>query len=166
MEFLEKFGINPILLIAQVVNFTILLLLLRLFLYKPILKVLEDRKNKVEQSIKSAELIEKKLAKTQEDQEKLLEQARTEANKLINEAKAEAKELAEKTLTETKVTAEEMLAKNEQRLKLEKDSMMVEVRKEIAELVTTAAAKVTKKSMTETDNKKLVDESIKELTQK
>lgn len=164
MEALEKFGINPILLLAQIVNFTILLLLLRFFLYKPMLKILTERKQKVAKSIKDAEAIEKKLAQTQIEQEELLNKARTEANKLITEAKNEAKELSEKTLLEAKTSVNEMLAKNEERLKLERIEMMQGVKAEVAELVTSAAARVLEKSVDEFDNQKLVKETVKEMT--
>ena len=152
--------------LAQIVNFTILLLLLRLFLYKPVLKILEERKKKISKSLKDAEEIEKRLAETQMEQEELLGKARTESNQLIAEAKLEAKELSEKTLAEARFVAEEMLAKNGERLKLEREEMISEVKSEIAVLVTTAAAKVAGKSLDQIDNKKMVDETIKEITGK
>ena len=62
MEFLKDFGVNPILLLAQIVNFTVLLILLKKFFYKPILKVLEERKHKIETSV----------TQTQKNQNKLL----------------------------------------------------------------------------------------------
>ncbi len=166
MKIFEEFGISPILLLAQVVNFTILLVLLRLFLYKPVLKILEERKTKIAKSLKDAEEIEKRLADTQTEQEKLLGKAQTESSKLIAEAKEEAKELSEKTLAEARTAVEEMLAKNGQRLKLEREEMMSEVKGEIAVLVTAAAAKVVGKSVDQMDNKKMVDETIKEITEK
>lgn len=166
MEFLEKFGVDPLLLLAQIVNFTILLLLLKLFLYKPILKILEERKKKVEHSIKSAEAIERKLAKVEEEQQKFLDQAKNEANKIIAEAKSEAKELTEKTITQTRQTAEEILTKNEQHLKLEKEAMLLEVKKELADLVAVATAKVVGKSLNEKDNQEIINQTLKELVEK
>ena len=166
MQIFEEFGISPILLLAQLVNFTILLVLLRLFLYKPILKILEERKKKVAKSLKDAEEIEKRLARTQVEQEKLLDKARTAANKLITEAKTEARELSEKTLAEAKTSVEEMVVKNGQRLKIEREALMTEVKSEISVLVTAAAAKVAGKTIDEMANKKLVDETIKEIAGK
>lgn len=166
MEFLNEFGVDPILLLAQVVNFTILLVLLRVLLYKPILKVLEERKKKVAKSIKDAEAIEKRLTQTQIEQEELLSKAAQEASKIVNQAKLEAKELAEKTMEEAKKSVNEMLVKNETRLKLERDEMMSSVKAELADLVTQAAAKVLDKSVNEFDNKKLVQETIEEMKTK
>ncbi len=166
MEIVKEFGINPILLLAQIVNFTILLLLLKKFLYKPILKVLDERKAKVAKSLKDAEEIEKKLEQSAIEQEKLLDKARSEASTLIKEAKIEAKNLAEKTFAETKVEVEEMLKRNKQRLVLEQEQMMKDVKKDLAEIVMTATVKVSKKSIDADDNKKIVEETVKELNEK
>ena len=66
MEFLKEFGIQPTLLIAQIVNFLIILFILKKFFYKPIIKLLDDRKKKIEESLKNAELIEERLKQTEE----------------------------------------------------------------------------------------------------
>jgi F-type H+-transporting ATPase subunit b len=81
----------------------------------------------------------------------------------VAQAKAEAKELSEKTLEQAKAAVAEMLTKNEARMKLEKEAMMMEVKKEVASLVTLASAKVLGKSVKEADNQKLVDEMVKEV---
>lgn len=163
MGIIKEFGLNPILLIAQVVNFTILLFLLQKFLYKPILKVLEERKAKVAKSLQDAEEIEKRLDQIAAEQEKILDKARTEAAKIIDESKAEAKGLSEKTLAETRSSVEEMLAKGGVSLKLEKDQMLSDVKKELAGIVIAATAKVAWKVMDEKTNRKMVEETIKEL---
>jgi len=72
MEIFNQFGINPLLLLAQVVNFAVLLFILKRFLYKPILKVLEERKKRIEESLKNAEEIEKRLVETAELEEEIL----------------------------------------------------------------------------------------------
>lgn len=163
MEIVKEFGINPILLLAQIVNFTILLFLLKKFLYKPILKVLEDRKSKIAVSLKQAEEIEKRLEKSAVEQEEMLNKARTEANLIISDSKKEAAELAEKTIEKTKVNVAEMLKKNEDRLKLEQEQMLIDVKKDLAEIVMRATAKVSQKTITGADNKKMVDEALAEV---
>ena len=65
MEIIRNFGIQPVLLLAQIVNFLIILYLLQKFFYKPIVKLLEQRKKRIEESLKNADLIEEKLKKTQ-----------------------------------------------------------------------------------------------------
>ena len=72
MDILNQFGVQPILLAAQVVNFLILLFILKKFLYGPILKVLDSRKKTIEQSLKNAEEIERRLLETTEEKEKVM----------------------------------------------------------------------------------------------
>ena len=73
MEILKNFGIQPTLLLAQIVNFTIILFVLKKFFYKPITKVLEERKRRIEESLKNADEIEAKLQKTAEKTAQILE---------------------------------------------------------------------------------------------
>lgn len=163
MEIIEEFGINPILLAAQIVNFTILLVLLQKFLYKPILKVLDERKKKIAKSLKDAEEIEKRLEQSSIEQEKLLDKARIEAGTMIREAKEEAKALSEKTLTEANSQVALIMQKNSERLSLEKDQLMKDVKKDLAEIVMAASMKVSKQTIDEAANKKIVEEVIKEV---
>ncbi len=163
MEIVEEFGINPILLAAQIVNFTILLVLLQKFLYKPILKVLDERKTKIAKSLKDAEEIEKRLEQSSIEQEKLLDKARIEAGTMIREAKEEAKALSEKTLAEAKSQVTLIMQKNSERLSLEKDQLMKDVKKDLAEIVMAASMKVSKQTIDEAANKKIVEEVVKEV---
>jgi F-type H+-transporting ATPase subunit b len=163
MEIIKEFGINPILLLAQIVNFAILLFLLNKFLYKPILKVLDDRKVKVSTSIKNAEEIEKRLEQIQKEQENILEKARLEAASIVIEAKSEAKELTEQNLAETKSTMNELLEKNKERMLLEKEKLMKDAKKELADIVFIATKAVAKKEVTKESNTKLIEETIRNL---
>ena len=69
MDILSQFGVKPILLAAQVVNFLILLFILKKFLYGPILKVLSERRKKIEDSLKNVEEIEKRYNEMKEIRE-------------------------------------------------------------------------------------------------
>lgn len=163
MEIVKEFGINPILLIAQIVNFAILLFILQKLLYKPILKVLDERKKKIAKSLKEAEEIEKRLEKTNIEQEQILDRAKSEAAGLIKEAKEEAKALAEKTISEAKAQVDQMLQKNKSRLDLEKEQMMKEVKRDLADIVMVATAKVSQETLTKETNKQMVEKVVKEV---
>src|SRR3989304_5856480 len=89
MEFLKEFGIQPTLLIAQIVNFLIILFLLKKFFYKPIIKLLDDRKKKIEESLKNAEEIEERLKQTEEKSAQIIEEERRNSRNLIAEAKTD-----------------------------------------------------------------------------
>ncbi len=164
MEILNQFGVNPILLLAQVVNFLILLFILKKFLYKPILKVLEARKQKIEDSLKNAEEIEKRLLQTNEEVEKILAKALEESQKIINESK----EMGIQIMEESKETAAEIIQKAyEQTLevtKAEKIKLQQEVRENLGDLIALVFEKVTGKQITKDDQKKILEREIKNLS--
>ncbi len=163
MGFLKDFGINPILLLAQVVNFTILVLLLKKFFYKPILKILEERKTKIETSVKRAEEIEKKLAETQMRQEEIIGSAESQATKIIEEAKEAAKKLEEQMQEQAGRRVEETFIKAKADVLLEKQKMVSEVKSEMASLVAETTKMVLGKALTSKDNEEMIKKSMKEL---
>jgi|SRR3990167_1682410 len=163
MKIVEEFGINPILIAANIVNFTILLLVLKKFLYQPVLKMLDERKAKIKKSLKQAEEIEDRLAKTAQEQEAILKKANEEAIKLVVDASREAKEMLEKTRAESKATAEAMLTKTEELLSSEKERMMHSLKGDLAALMVETMTKVTGKVLTSSDQKRLMTEAKKEL---
>src|SRR3990172_435545 len=109
MEILNSFGIQPVLLLAQIVNFLIIIALLRKFFYAPITKALEDRKKKIEESLKNSDEIEARLQKTNEDTAKIVAEAQNNAQILITEAKNEAEKITEKATAEGRKITEEAL---------------------------------------------------------
>src|SRR3989344_6083013 len=102
MEIFKSFGIQPVFLLAQIVNFLIILYLLKRFFYKPIVKILEDRKKKIEESLKNADLIEERLQKTEEKNAQILAEAQNSARILIADAKREAENINQQTNLEAK----------------------------------------------------------------
>lgn len=112
-EILNNFGINPVLLIAQIVNFLIILYILKRFAYKPILEVLKKRQNTIKEGLKQAEesriLLEKTasrekevLKKAQEESRKILEETKKQRNEILQQAEITAKKQAERILEEAK----------------------------------------------------------------
>lgn len=109
MEIFKDFGVSPILLIAQIINFLIILYILKRFMYKPVLDVLKKREDQIRSGLKSAEEGEKKLIDSQEKEKQILQKARTTADKMVANAKLEAEELKAEKLAQTKLETEKML---------------------------------------------------------
>lgn len=160
MDILKEFGVDPLLLAAQVVNFSILLFLLKRFLYGPILKVLDTRKRKIEESLKNAEEIELRLTKVNEDIEKMMEKTIKEEEKIIAEAKeaasrliAEQRELSDELLNKARIQATQIVS--DERVKLE-----AELKNNFASLLAVSLEKVLGKKVS-TDQRKVLEEAIK-----
>ncbi len=161
MEILDQFGVKPILLAAQVVNFLVLLFLLKKFLYKPILKVLEERKKVIAQSLQNATEIEERLNKIGQDREKKLHEAAIEAKEIVDEAGKAATEIISQAHLRAQTDIERMQAKNTEAMRLEKDKLHQEIRAELAGLVISSLETVTGKVVSEKDQKEMVEKAIK-----
>lgn len=160
---LHDFGINPLLLSAQVVNFLILLFILKKILYKPMLKMLEERKAKIAQSMKQAEEIEQTLLRTEEAKEKKLIRATEEAKKVIAVATEESTQIIAEAHTKAQSDIEEMLKKGQQAVNLEREKLQQEMREELSGIVAMALEKVTGKVLDQKDQKELIERSIRSL---
>ena len=159
----KAFGANWSLFISQVISFLIVAFLLHRFAYKPILKVLEARRQEIAQSLANAEQIKKQLAEAEASRQKTLADANTQANKLIEEARAVAAKVQEQETQRAIAAAEQIIAKAREAAALDHQRMLQELRKEVGQLVVRTTAQVAGKVLTMDDQKRLVDETNKQL---
>lgn len=147
MEVFAKLGIDWKLLIAQAVNFIVLLWVLRRYAYQPILKALEARTKKIEQGLKDAALSQEKLASSVEEEKKVMAAAREEAREILLKAEASAKERDARMLEETKGKIDKMITDADLHLAEEKARLIREAKTELSELVITATERVLGKTV-------------------
>lgn len=119
MEIIEQLGIEPILLTAQIVNFLIIVYILKRFAYKPILKVLKDRQEKIASGLKDAEKAQKLFEQATEKEKEVLRKAQLEARKLLDDAKMQREELLRKTEESTKREADRILKEAREQITFE-----------------------------------------------
>src|SRR5688572_6316010 len=105
----EQFGFQTQLFISQVISFCIVAFLLHRFAYKPILKVLAERRELIAAGLANAEKIKAELAKTEAARQEILNQANIQANKLIEEARAAAARVQEQETQKAIATAEQII---------------------------------------------------------
>ncbi len=163
MELLSKLGIDWRLLIAQLINFGILLAVLYKFLYKPVLKLLHERSTKIEDGLKNAEAVEVKLKEAAALYETKTREARAEAVKLFDAAKKEVDTLRGELVAKAQKESEQIIEAGRQRLAVEKERMMHEAEHELGDLVEQATQHVLGQVMTPEMDKKLIDEAIKKV---
>ena len=128
---MEKLGIEPVLLLTQIINFTILVAILTKFLYKPILKMLDDRKKKIEEGLALAEKMKTKEEELELAREKVLDRAKEDGREIIEEAKNRAKKLEEGILTRANEEARTIKEKAKVEALEEKDVIMDELNKKV-----------------------------------
>ncbi|MBU1000657.1 F0F1 ATP synthase subunit B [Patescibacteria group bacterium] len=164
MEILHQFGVNPVLLIAQGVNFIILLFILKMFLYKPLLNVLEERKKRIAESLKNAEEIEKRLQETNEKIDVMIGKAAKEAQKIIDESRKEGVLYLEETKERAGRMAEEVIKKSKEAARAEALKIEQEVMSKMARIVAAGMEKVTGRILNNKTQREIIEKSIKNLS--
>lgn len=159
----EQFGFNAWLFFSQVISFSIVAFLLQKFAYKPILTVLEERRKKIAEGLVNAEKIKVQLAESEQRVQEILNKANADAQKMIDEARASAQALADKRSQQAIAEAEGIIAKAREATVLEREQTLAELKKEVGRLVIDTTAKVTGKVLTIDDQKRLSDETAREL---
>ncbi|MEK9176637.1 MAG: F0F1 ATP synthase subunit B [Patescibacteria group bacterium] len=108
MQIFKDFGVNPVLLAAQIVNFLIILYVLKRFMYKPVIAMLKKREDEIKKGLSDSEKNQKQLIETIEKEKAILQAARENADKMIAEAKLEATESKNQIEAATKKEIEKM----------------------------------------------------------
>ena len=164
MDILKSFGIQPTLLLAQIVNFLIILFLLSKFFYKPIIRMLEDRKKRIEQSLTNTDLIEEKLKNTQEKSTQIIKEAQKNAQDLITEAKNRAEQIIENANLEAGKSTEEGLKNAKGQIAAEKEQAVLEVETHSLAIISAVIKKVMRRTISASEKNQLTKEAVLELT--
>jgi F-type H+-transporting ATPase subunit b len=159
----RTFGLNFAHFISQCISFAIVAFLLQRYAYKPILAVLEERKKRIKEGLDNAEKIKQELANTQAKTREMMVQAGQEAAKMIEEARAAAAKVQEQETQKAIAAAQAIVDKAQQATQAEHARMLAELRREVGRLVVATTAKVTGKVLTLDDQKRLAEETNREL---
>jgi F-type H+-transporting ATPase subunit b len=160
----EKFGLDAPHFFAQVVSFLIVAGLLYKFAYQPILTVLEERRQRIAEGLADAEKIKAELAKTEAARREILERTNNQANQLIEEARAAAARVREQETQKTVAAAEQIMAKAREAAAQDHERMLAELKREVGRLVVQTTTTVTGKILTPEDQRRLAEETEKQLT--
>lgn len=158
-----KFDLNWPDFIAQCLSFLLVALALYLFAYKPILKVLEDRRQRIAEGLANADKIKAELERTEAARLEILEKANSQANKTIEEARAAANRVREDETQKAIAAAEQIIAKAREAAAADHARMLTDLKREVGRLVVQTTATVTGKVLTPEDQKRLADETAKQL---
>jgi len=161
MELFAKLGIDWRLLVAQLVNFVILMTVLVFVLFKPIIAALDKRRQKIADSLENAEKIGAELKRTTEEGERLLSKSRAEAQRIIGEAQKESDSVRAAAAEKARVEVAGIVASGRAQLSADRDAMLAEVRKAAAELVAEATSKVVGEKLTSAKDKDLIEKVLK-----
>lgn len=159
-ELIHQLGIDWKLLLAQVVNFLILLFLLKKFLYRPIIELLTKRRKAIEESQANVERIARELSGIEAQKTAEIEKARKEADAIMQEAKKHATARQAEMLKEAEARIEKLLAEAKKRTEEERLKMMDEIRDEVSDLVFLATEKVLRERLPKEAHERFVQEAL------
>jgi F-type H+-transporting ATPase subunit b len=159
----EAFGFNLWMFLSQVISFVIVALLLRKFAYKPILGVLEERRQRIAEGLLNAEKIKQQLADAEQRYAEILANANAAAQKMIDEARESAGIVAERKQQEAVVAAEQIVAKAREASAIEHERTMLQLKRELGRLVIDTTSKVTGKVLNAEDQRRLQDEAARQI---
>jgi len=159
----EQFGVNWPGLIAQAVSFLLLALLLRQFAYKPLMRLLDERRKRIADSLADAERVRAERAAAEAERRKVLDAARAEADRIVGEAREAAAALADRERRRAEETAAGILAKAHDDAVQERDRVRTELRQELGGLVLQATAAVTGKVLAPADQARICEQGLEGL---
>ena len=157
---MEKLGINFTWLLAQIVNFGLLLFVLWRFAYQPVLKMLNDRKQKIQESLEYAERVKREAADQQKEFDRKLEEAR----RLAQSAAAAAAQVGEKEreviVAQAREEARKLIDQAKGQIEYERKQMMSDLREEVVRLSLLAAQQVISQSLDDQAHRRLVSDFL------
>ncbi len=159
----KTFGLDWPHFLAQVISFSLVAYLLVKFAYKPILAVLEERRQRIADGLANADQIKAELARTEAMQQEVLEKANVRALKLIEEARAAAARVQEQETQKAIAQAEQIISKAREATTLERQRMLIELKREVATLVVQTTSVVSGKVLTPEDQQRLAEETRRQL---
>jgi len=159
----QTFGVDWPHLMAQVISFSIVCVLLYWFAYTPVLAMLAKRRELIAQGLENTEKINARLAAIDAQREQILAQARDEAGHLIDDARVVAKRIRQQEADRATATADRIVLKAREQAEREHAVMLAMVKREIGHLVVETTAAVAGRVLTPDDQRRLVQETTRQL---
>ena len=147
-------------LISNLINFAILLIVLRLFLYKPVLRLLDERKRRIQEGLERAEQAASQASASEMEAREAVERAQQEAREFVQQAQEAAAQLRAQLEERARADAERIVARAQEEVRVERDQAIAQLRREFADLTITAAERVTRQSLDRAAHQRLIDEVL------
>jgi len=159
---ISALGFNLPALVSNLITFTLLLVVFRLFLYKPLLKVLDERKQRIQEGLDASDEAKRRLSETEQDVAKELDRARQEGQAQIAQAQQIAARIQEEARQQAREDGEKLLERARGEIQLERDAAIASIRGEFADLTITAAERVIKEELDAKKHRKLIEDVLAE----
>jgi F-type H+-transporting ATPase subunit b len=155
-------GINLPLLVVFIINFIVLFVLLRLFLFKPVMKMLDERAQRTKEGMELAEATKKEYEQAKGEVQKQIEKGRQETQAIIAQAMQVGERLKEESRQEAAKQAQTIIDRTRTELETERDKIVEDLRREFVDISIAAAEKVIKETLDREKHRKLIEETLRE----
>jgi F-type H+-transporting ATPase subunit b len=160
----EGLGISLPTLLAQLINFIILLVLMYLVAYKPIMRMFDERSRKIKESMEQTERIKEQAARAEEETEKRIDAASKEGQEVVARAMRTGEEVRQQAQQDARKEAEVLIKRAQAEIQRERDDAIDGLRQEFADLTIMAAEKVIERSLDKAAHRQIIDKVLKEST--
>lgn len=157
---MAELGFHGPSLIVYLVNFSALLVVLYLFGLKPILRVLEERSRRVQESMEQAQVLQDESAVRQGEMDQQIKDARKEGQAVIEQARQAAQRLREEERDKARQEAESFISKAQAEIQRERDIAVDELRRQFGDLAISAAERVVRRSLDKDSHKDLIEQTL------
>lgn len=161
-DLLSSLGINGKLFLAQLINFSIVLVVMWKWVYTPLVKLMEKRAKEIEDGLKNARRAESSLTEATEVKERMIAEAKSEAHAILEETRTKAESIRSEKMALAKTEIEKAVDEAKERIKGEKQAAFDSLRGEIAVLVAQATEKVAA-GMNEKEQRNRIDKAVSEI---
>lgn len=148
---------------VNVVAFIVLFIVMAKFAFPPVTKMLDERANKIRESLEKAEDTKVEAERLLEEYKVQMAEARAEAAKIIDQGRKVAESMKVEIVAKAKEEAEAEKAKAVEAIKAEKNAAMTELRGEVADLSVAVAGKILGSSLSQADHEALIDKYLAEV---
>jgi F-type H+-transporting ATPase subunit b len=156
LEILEKVGFDWQVALANFINFLIIFFVLKKFAFKPILKMIDERKEKIKTGLEDAEKAKTDLLMAEEIGKKEVSKAKIEANSIVGEAEKKATSIIKKSEEEALIVKSSITKEAEKDIEKKKESLKKELEKENANLIISSVEKLLKENITKEQQEKYI----------
>ena len=159
---LETLGIHFPSLAIYLVNFLLVLLLLYLFAYKPILRLMDQRADKIRESLEAADTARQEAASSQEAIQEQITEARREGQRIMDQAREASERFRTEEMDKARQEAEAFVERAKDDIARERDTALQEVRASFGDLAITAAERVIRSSLDRQAHEELINQVLEE----
>lgn len=157
---MDKFGLDPLLVAAEIVNFLIVLYILKRFLYKPVFSMLKKREDAVKDGLAKAEEGKKALEKAEAEEKKILKKASETASQIIKDAKEQSAQIVKDAQEKSKSEAKKIIADAKAQIEIERKDTEAKLLKDVTGLSVELLRKSLSKILTDKEQDEVVKRAI------